>query len=126
MLLDERTIAVALREVGSHTWMVGKWHLREWQRPHLPLQRGFDHHYGHYSALIDSFTRMRGPVLDLHRNGRPVVEEGYSTFLLADEAKRLIERQDFRNPFFLYLAFNAVHGPHQAPDHYLAKYSQLV
>lgn len=125
MLLDERTIAEALREAGYHTWMVGKWHLGEWQRPHLPLQRGFDHHYGHYSALIDSFTHMRGPVLDWHRNGRPVVEQGYSTFLLADEAERLIERHDGRNPFFLYLPFNAVHGPHQAPEDYLAKYSHL-
>ena len=125
MLLDERTVAEALREVGYHTWMVGKWHLGEWQRPHLPLQRGFDHHYGHYSALIDSFTHMRGPVLDWHRNGRPVVERGYSTFLLADEAERLIERHDGRDPFFLYLPFNAVHGPHQAPEDYLAKYSHL-
>lgn len=125
MLLDERTIAEALREVGYHTWIVGKWHLGEWQRPHLPLQRGFDHHYGHYSALIDSFTHMRGPVLDWHRNGRPVVERGYSTFLLAAEAEQLIERHDRMNPFFLYLPFNAVHGPHQAPEDYLAKYSHL-
>ena len=125
MLLDERTIAEALREVGYRTWMVGKWHLGEWQRPHLPLQRGFDHHYGHYSALIDSFTHMRGPVLDWHRNGRPVVENGYSTFLLADEAERLIEHHDGRDPFFLYLPFNAVHGPHQAPEDYRAKYSHL-
>ena len=125
MLLDERTIAEALREVGYRTWMVGKWHLGEWQRPHLPLQRGFDHHYGHYSALIDSFTHMRGPVLDWHRNGRPVVEDGYSTFLLADEAEQLIDRYDGRSPFFLYLPFNAVHGPHQAPEEYLAKYAHL-
>ena len=125
MLLDERTIAEAVREVGYDTWMVGKWHLGEWQRPHLPLQRGFDHHYGHYSALIDSFTHMRGPVLDWHRNGRPVVEQGYSTFLLAGEAERLIERHDGRSPFFLYLPFNAVHGPHQAPEEYLAKYAHL-
>ena len=125
MLLDERTIAEALREVGYHTWMVGKWHLGEWQRPHLPLQRGFDHHYGHYSALIDSFTHMRGPVLDWHRNGRPVVEEGYSTFLLAGEAEQLIDRYDGSSPFFLYLPFNAVHGPHQAPEEYLAKYVHL-
>ena len=125
MLLDERTIAEALREVGYHTWMVGKWHLGEWQRPHLPLQRGFDHHYGHYSALIDSFTHMREAVLDWHRNGRPVVEQGYSTFLLADEAEQLIDRYEGRSPFFLYLPFNAVHGPHQAPEEYLAKYAHL-
>lgn len=125
MLLDERTLAEALREAGYETWMVGKWHLGEWQRPHLPLQRGFDHHYGHYSALIDSFTHMRGPVLDWHRNGRPVIEEGYSTFLLAAEASTLIESHDGRSPFFLFLPFNAVHGPHQAPEKYLAKYEHL-
>ena len=125
MLLDERTLAEALREAGYQTWMVGKWHLGEWQRPHLPLQRGFDYHYGHYSALIDSFTHMRGPVLDWHRNGRPVIEEGYSTFLLADEALRLIQSHDGGRPFFLYLPFNAVHGPHQAPDEFLEKYAHL-
>ncbi len=125
MLLDERTIAEALREAGYRTWMVGKWHLGEWQRPHLPLQRGFDHHYGHYSALIDSFSHMRGPVLDWHRNGRPVIEEGYSTFLLAEEAVRLIEADDGTAPFFLYLPFNAVHGPHQAPEDYLSRYAHL-
>ncbi|MDE0103017.1 MAG: arylsulfatase [Bryobacterales bacterium] len=125
MLLDERTIAEALREAGYRTWMVGKWHLGEWQRPHLPMQRGFDHHYGHYSAAIDSFTHMRGPVLDWHRNGRPVVEDGYSTFLMAREAASLIEAHDGRGPFFLYLPFNAVHGPHQAPQEYLEKYSHI-
>lgn len=125
MLLDERTIAEALRVAGYATWIVGKWHLGEWHRPHLPLQRGFDHHYGHYSALIDSFTHMRGPVLDWHRNGHPVIEDGYSTFLLADEATRLFERHDGSRPFFLYLPFNAVHGPHQAPDDYLQKYAPL-
>ena len=125
MLLDESTIAEALREAGYATWIVGKWHLGEWHRPHLPLQRGFDHHYGHYSALIDSFTHMRGPVLDWHRNGRPVIEDGYSTFLLSDEAARLIERHDGRHPFFLYLPFNAVHGPHQAPEEFLQKYAPL-
>ena len=125
MLLDERTIAEALREASYATWIVGKWHLGEWHRPHLPLQRGFDYHYGHYSALIDSFTHMRGPVLDWHRNGRPVIEDGYSTFLLSDEAARLIERHDGRHPFFLYLPFNAVHGPHQAPEEFLQKYAPL-
>ena len=125
MLSDERTLAEALSEAGYVTWMVGKWHLGEWQNHHLPNQRGFDYHYGHYSALIDSFTHMRSGVLDWHRNGVPVIEQGYSTFLLANEASRLIVEHDDEQPFFLYLPFNAVHGPHQAPDEYLAKYKHL-
>ena len=129
MLTDERTIAEALRDAGYATWIVGKWHLGQWQQKHLPLQRGFDHHYGHYSGEIHSFSHHRGRkhrgILDWHRNERPVVETGYSTFLLADEAIALIERHDGSSPFFLYLPFNAVHNPNQAPDEYLERYEDL-
>ena len=125
MLKDERTIAEALRDAGYATWMCGKWHLGEWQTAHLPLSRGFEHHYGFYGALIDSYTHTRDGILDWHRNGKPVMEEGYAPFLLADEASRLIRQHDKKKPFFLYLPFNAVHGPHQAPPEYLKKYEQL-
>ena len=124
MPLDERTIAEALRDAGYATWIVGKWHLGHWQRAHLPLQRGFDHHYGHYGGLIGSFGHGRAGVHDWHRNGVPVVEDGYSSFLMAEEAAALIARHNGRSPFFLYVAFNAVHGPHDAPDDYLAKYGK--
>jgi len=122
MLSDERTMAEMLKDAGYATWMVGKWHLGEWQHHHLPNQRGFDHHYGHYSALIDYFTHTRNGVLDWHRNGEPVIEEGYSTFLFAKEAEKLIAGHDGRRPFFLYMPFSAVHGPHQAPEEYVKKY----
>ena len=121
--LDERTIAQALGDAGYATWIVGKWGVGHWRTEHLPLQRGFDHHYGTYTGLIDSFTHLRGDGLDWHRNGRPVVETGYSSFLLADEAVQLIGRHDGTDPFFLYLSFNAVHTPHQAPREYLRLYS---
>ena len=125
MLLDERTIAQALRDAGYATWMVGKWHLGQWRQEHLPLQRGFDHHYGFYSARVDSSTLRRGVILDWHRNGRPVVESGYSTFLLADEAVQLIERHDGNRPFFLYMPFGAVHVPYNAPNEYILEYLHL-
>ena len=121
--LDERTIAQALGDAGYGTWIVGKWGVGHWRTEHLPLQRGFDHHYGTYTGLIDSFTHLRGDSLDWHRNGRPVVETGYSSFLLAEEAVQLIGRHDGTDPFFLYLSFNAVHTPHQAPREYLDLYS---
>ena len=121
--LDERTIAQALGDAGYATWIVGKWGVGHWHTEYLPLQRGFDHHYGTYTGLIDSFTHLRGEGLDWHRNGRPVVETGYSSFLLAEEAVQLIGRHDGTDPFFLYLSFNAVHTPHQAPREYLKLYS---
>ena len=125
MLLDERTIAEVLGDGGYAPWMVGKWHLGQWRDEHLPLQRGFDHHYGFYSARVDSFTLRRHVILDWHRNGRPVVENGYATFLLVDDAVQLIDRHDGRRPFFLYVAFGAVHLPHVAPAEYVEKYSHL-
>jgi arylsulfatase A-like enzyme len=88
----------------------------------MPMQRGFDHQYGHYSALIDSFTHIRGAVYDWHRNEWPLNEEGYSTFLIAAELERLLQHRDKSKPFFFYVPFNAVHGPHQAPQGFLAKY----
>ena len=129
MLTDERTIAEALGGAGYATWIVGKWHLGQWQSAHLPLQRGFDHHYGLYGGEINSFSHHRGRTsdrtLDWHRNERPVVESGYSTFLLAEEAIQLIERHDGTSPFFLYLPFNAVHNPNDAPQEYIDQYDHL-
>ena len=130
LLLDERTIAEALRDSSYATWLVGKWHAGHWGSERLPLQRGFDHHYGFYDGYIDSYKLVRPwkrwhEILDWHRNGRPVVESGYSTFLLAEEASQLIERHDGSRPFFLYVAFNAPHDPYQAPPEYIAQFSHL-
>ena len=130
LLLDERTIAEALRDSSYATWLVGKWHAGHWGSERLPLQRGFDHHYGFYDGFIDSYKLVRPwrgwhEILDWHRNGRPVVESGYSTFLLAEEASQLIERHDGSRPFFLYVAFNAPHDPYQAPPEYIAQFSHL-
>ncbi len=125
LLLDERTMAEALRDAGYATWMVGKWHLGQWEHEHLPLQRGFDHHYGFYSGTTGYYSHKVSDKLSWHRNERPVVESGYTTFLLAEEAVQLIERHDGSNPFFLYLAFNAPHLPKGVPPEYEALYSHL-
>jgi arylsulfatase A-like enzyme len=77
----ERTLATALREAGYYTAITGKWHLGEWQKEHLPLQRGFDHQYGHYAWGIDYSSKMilhhtpaHFTVYDWHRNEQPLQE----------------------------------------------------
>ncbi|MEM9942303.1 MAG: sulfatase-like hydrolase/transferase, partial [Planctomycetota bacterium] len=50
-----------------------------------------------------------------HRNQKPIQEEGYSTDLFAAEAARMIAGQKKDRPFFLYVPFNAVHGPLNLP-----------
>ncbi|MDF1788495.1 MAG: sulfatase-like hydrolase/transferase, partial [Verrucomicrobiales bacterium] len=121
----ERTIGDALKEAGYFTALVGKWHLGEWLKEHLPMQRGFMHQYGHYAWGIDYNTYTiehnapaRFAVYDWHRNEKPLQEEGYATDLFAAEAERVIAKQTKDKPFFLYVPFNAVHGPLNKPPRY--------
>lgn len=123
--LAERTLAQALREAGYETAISGKWHLGEFQPAYLPTKRGFDHQYGLWFGAIDYFTHKRDSVLDWHRNDQSCEDEGYSTHLIAKEASRLIRERDSSKPLFLYLPFNAVHGPLQVPESYLAPYGHL-
>jgi len=123
--LEERTLAQALEEVGYRTAILGKWHLGCHDRAYLPRQRGFDHQYGHYLGAIDYFTHERMGGLDWHRNGKALREEGYTTSLLARGAIRLIQGHDPSQPLFLYVPFNAVHTPLQAPQEYIDRYTHL-
>lgn len=120
---EERTIAEALGEAGYYTAILGKWHLGEWLPEHLPMGQGFEHQYGHYAWGIDYYSKTivhnapaRFAVYDWHRNQQPLHEEGYTTDLIAAEAERVIAaRLHDDRPFFLYVAFNAVHGPLNPP-----------
>lgn len=126
---NERTIAEALKSSGYFTGLIGKWHCGEWLQEHLPMQQGFMHQYGHYAWGIDYYTKTivhnapaRFAVYDWHRNQQPLQEDGYATDLFATEAERVIATQSNDKPFFLYLAYNAVHGPLNVPPRYEGKY----
>jgi arylsulfatase A-like enzyme len=123
--LAERTLPQALREVGYATALVGKWHLGHFEPAYLPTHRGFDRQYGHYNGAIDYFTHVRDGGFDWHRDDRVCRDEGYSTPLLAREAARFVTETAGKRPFFLYLAFNAVHAPHQVPAEYTKPYAGL-
>ena len=53
------------------------------------------------------------------------METTYLTDAFADRAVDFIKRQKSQ-PFFLYLAFNAVHTPMQATDKYLARFPHIA
>lgn len=61
------------------------------------------------------------PVL---RDGQPEAESAYLTDALTREALGFIDRQRDK-PFFLYLAYNAVHSPLQGANAYLKKFAQI-
>ena len=123
--LNERTLATALQEAGYSTAITGKWHLGEFEKAYQPNARGFDHQYGHFFGAIDYFTHVRNNQIDWYRNGTPLKEEGYSTHLVAKEACSLIEKHSPSKPLFLYVPFNGVHSPFQAPDQYTQAYPNL-
>ena len=58
------------------------------------------------------------------RGGQPVVETEYLTDAFTREAVDFIDRHDDK-PFFLYLAYNAVHSPLQGADAYMEKFSHI-
>lgn len=123
--LEERTLPQALKEAGYETALVGKWHLGDVERAYLPTQRGFDHQYGHYNGALDYFTHIRDGGFDWHRDDQENHDEGYSTHLIAREAVRRIQERDAKKPLFLYVPFNAVHGPWQVPGEYVKPYGHL-
>jgi arylsulfatase A-like enzyme len=123
--LEERMLPEALREAGYTTAMVGKWHLGSFDTNYWPNARGFDFWYGHLFGALDYFKHIRDGKHDWYRNGETNHDEGYSTHLLAHEAVRLLRDQPKDKPLFLYVAFNAVHAPHQVPPEYKKPYEHL-
>jgi arylsulfatase A-like enzyme len=125
MPLDERTLAEALRAAGYATVMVGKWHLGHHEPAYLPRGRGFDHHYGIYTGIVDHFQHRYYQGLDWHRDGEPLREEGWATTLMGQEAARRVEQHDFAaKPLFLYFAPLAPHAPPQPTPELLAGYDE--
>jgi arylsulfatase A-like enzyme len=122
---DEWLLPQALKEVGYETAIVGKWHLGHADQKFWPRQRGFDHAYGPLIGEIDYFSHKVDDKVDWFRDNEVVEEEGYTTTLLGNEAVKLIEGHDSATPLFLYLAFNAVHTPYQAPQEYLDQYNNI-
>jgi arylsulfatase A-like enzyme len=60
----------------------------------------------------------------IYRGGQPVVENEYLTDAFTREAVDFIDRNADR-PFFLYLAYNAVHSPLQGADPYMEKFAGI-
>ena len=123
---DERTLPQALKDAGYDTAMVGKWHLGHAERKYWPQNRGFDHFYGNLVGEVDYFTKERGGIVDWHRDGKFLKEDGYYTDLIGNEAVSIIDHHDTSKPLFLYVASLAPHAPYQAPQTDVDAYKDLA
>jgi arylsulfatase A-like enzyme len=124
--LTETTLPDRLKAAGYATGMVGKWHLGYDPKFH-PLKRGFEEYYGFLGgahSYIDWEGDKKNRVL---RGTDPIVEQTYLTDAFGREAVAYLDRhKGGEKPFFLYLAFNAVHTPLQATDKYLARFPNIA
>jgi len=122
--LEEKTIAERLKSLGYATGLVGKWHLG-YSTDKQPMSRGFDEFYGFLHGAhpyFDIYDKEERPVM---RGATPVTDLDYTTDAFGREAVDFIGRHK-EHPFFLYLAFNAVHGPLEAPERYLERVAHIA
>jgi arylsulfatase A-like enzyme len=129
--LNERcvTLAEVLKTSAYQTLMVGKWHVGE-ERPHWPVDRGFDRYFGLISGAANYFDLSRDirPTITRHmalddKPYFPPKEGFYMTDAFADRAVEFVaDATQMPQPFFLYLAFTAPHSPLHAPAELIQKY----
>lgn len=120
---DVTTIATVFKQNNYKTIAIGKWHLGGTPSDH-PNQRGFDEFFG-FLAGGRSYFPMKNPSVNhmLQQNGIRVIFDGYLTDVLGNRSINFIE-ENKDQPFFMYLAYNAVHTPMEAKEEDLEKYKE--
>lgn len=125
------TLAEILREYDYSTFAAGKWHLSQYQTDsgpydNWPLGKGFERYYGFISAETDQYHPF-----SLTRDNSFIPQpkepkDGYHLSVdITDNAIDFIydQKNSFPDkPFFLYLAYGAMHTPHHAPKEYIERY----
>jgi len=112
----ETTMADIFKAAGYVTGIVGKWHCGAFHPKYHPNARGFDEFAGFQGGNSD-YYKWRFDYNGTIRTG----DGRYSTDVFAEEAASFIKRHA-KEPFFLHLAFNAPHGPLQAPEEEVAPF----
>ena len=128
------TIAEILHEYGYATFANGKWHLSRNMTqagPYAgwPVQRGFDRYYGFLQAENDQYHPQLvkdNSLLTPQEEELKTGKEGYhfSKDIVDNAIENIFTQKNAfpAQPFFLYLAFGAMHAPHHAPKEYIDRY----
>ncbi|UCF16262.1 MAG: sulfatase-like hydrolase/transferase [Phycisphaerales bacterium] len=111
-----------LKPAGYHTAIIDKWHLGL-ESPNTPNDRGFDHFHGFLGDMMDDYYKHRRHGINYLRLNREEIDPpGHATDLFTAWAIDYIgERSKSKQPFFLYLAYNAPHTPIQPPADWLER-----
>ncbi|MEI7730344.1 MAG: sulfatase-like hydrolase/transferase [Verrucomicrobiota bacterium] len=125
---SEKLLPAHLREAGYVTGWIGKWHLGA--TPEFrPLNRGFSETFGfiggghkYQNWTPNVAVEYQVPI---ERNGQPVEVTNHLTIEFGHEADAFIRRHK-SDLWFLYLAFNAPHTPHEPTPERLAKFASIA
>ena len=115
---EDVTVAMALRDAGYRTAVIGKWGLGRVGMEGLPAKKGFDYSFGY----LDHRHAHRQFTDHLYRNGERVavdVDNVYANDLFTQEASTFLSQEDAR-PFFLYLNYTVPHAELRVPQDSLA------
>jgi arylsulfatase len=126
------TMAEILKEYDYRTMAIGKWHLnttfvRTQAGPfnNWPLGKGFDTYYGFLAADMDHWNPILTRDNTMVKPPKAAAEGYHLSEDLTDNAIQYIYSHHMsyhEQPFFMYLAYGAMHTPHHAPKEYIDKY----
>ncbi|GEA51838.1 N-acetylgalactosamine-6-sulfatase [Vibrio inusitatus NBRC 102082] len=129
--LSVKTFGNYFQDAGYTTGYIGKSHDGD-DKKFWPHNRGFDEFYGFNNGAADYFISGRNVEnseesahSSIHRNDEVIENfDGYLTDIFGDESVDFIDRHK-DSPFFLYVPFNASHGPMQAKHSDLQKFAHI-
>lgn len=117
-----------LRQAGYRTYMTGKWHVHDVQvdaifdvvlneRPGMPNDTEEVYQRPAFRELEDPWSPYRPEFGGFWEGGKH-----WSEVLVEDFEVMLDEAVERKEPFFMFLSFNAPHDPRQSPKEFLSKY----
>lgn len=122
------TLATRLKPAGYRTLMTGKWHLGS-GKDDLPSAHGFDRSFALDASGADNFEDKSYmpyyPDAPWYEDGKAAAlpDNFYSSEFIVDKMVDYLGATDSSQPFFAYLAFQAIHIPVQAPREFIEKYA---
>jgi arylsulfatase A-like enzyme len=115
---EDVTVAMALRDAGYRTAVIGKWGIGNAGTTGEPKRKGFDYAFG----FLDQRHAHRQYTDHLFRNGERYptdLEHDYVNDLFTRETLSFIGAADAR-PFFVYLNYTVPHAELRVPEDSLA------
>jgi len=109
---SEKIFPQFLKSSGYVTGAFGKWHLGLTVEQG-PIGRGFDESYGFLGRGAHDYVKLDDLEEPIYRGRTPIKDQGYLTTRLTEETVAFIQKHKAQ-PFYVHLAYNAVHSPAQA------------